>query len=289
MVSQVAELTPSTAARLTGKRRRSSATTSSPRRCRPWSRSRTRSTSRATCRSRGSWGPSRSRRTSCRSASSASREIARASPALAPRFARQRSPRRQGRPGADRGRRQRRGEDRRVPHGEAAHLASMSTLVFLETHDSEPTKGSLGVLAKAASLGGEVAGVALGAGARDGAAKAGAHGAATVYVVEDAALDAPLPQPRVDALEAVVAESGAETVPSPARCSRPTSRRPRGAPRRRAQLGSRTSAPTAATSSASVPRSATPCSSTSAGRRRRASPPSAPARSTRSRRAAALK
>jgi electron transfer flavoprotein alpha subunit len=88
----------------------------------------------------------------------------------------------------------------------------MSTLVFLETHDGEPTKGSLGVLAKALALGGDVSGVALGAGARDAAAKAGAHGAATVYVVEDAALDAPLPQPRVDALEAVVGESGAENV-----------------------------------------------------------------------------
>jgi electron transfer flavoprotein alpha subunit len=33
-----------------------------------------------------------------------------------------------------------------------------------------------------------------------------------VYVVDDAALEAPLPQPRVDALEAVVRESGADTV-----------------------------------------------------------------------------
>ena len=88
----------------------------------------------------------------------------------------------------------------------------MSTLVFLETHDGEPTKGSLGVLAKAASLGGDVAAAVLGAGARDAVAKAGAHGAATVFVAEDGALDAPLPQPRVDALEAVVSESGAETV-----------------------------------------------------------------------------
>ncbi len=37
-------------------------------------------------------------------------------------------------------------------------------------------------------------------------------GAATVYVVDDAAFAAPLPQPRVDALEAVVAASGAENV-----------------------------------------------------------------------------
>ena len=88
----------------------------------------------------------------------------------------------------------------------------MSTLVFLESHDGELTKGALGVLSKAATLGGDVAGAVLGSGVRDAAAKAGAYGASTVYVVEDEALAAPLPQPRVDALEAVVAESGAENV-----------------------------------------------------------------------------
>ena len=88
----------------------------------------------------------------------------------------------------------------------------MSTLVFLESHDGELTKGGLGLLSKAATLGGDVAGVVLGSGVRDAAAQAGAYGASTVYVVEDVALAAPLPQPRVDALEAVVAESGAETV-----------------------------------------------------------------------------
>jgi len=89
----------------------------------------------------------------------------------------------------------------------------MTTLVFLESHDGELTKGALGVLGKAASLGGgDVAGVVLGSGIRDTAAAAGAFGASTVYVVDDAALEAPLPQPRVDALEAVVRESGANTV-----------------------------------------------------------------------------
>jgi electron transfer flavoprotein alpha subunit len=88
----------------------------------------------------------------------------------------------------------------------------MSTLVYLETHDGEPTKGSLGVLSKAAALGGEVAGVLLGSGVRGAAAQAGAHGASRVYVVEDDALTAPLPQPRVDALEAVVREAGAENM-----------------------------------------------------------------------------
>src|SRR6478736_2164727 len=88
----------------------------------------------------------------------------------------------------------------------------MTTLVFLESHDGELTKGGLGVLGKAASLGDDVAGVVLGSGVRDAAAAAGAFGAATVYVVDDEALAAPLPQPRVDALEAVVRESGADTV-----------------------------------------------------------------------------
>ena len=88
----------------------------------------------------------------------------------------------------------------------------MSTLVFLESHDGELTKGALGVLGKAASLGGDVAGVVLGSGVRDAAASAGAFGASTVYVVDDEALAAPLPQPRVDALAAVVEESGADTV-----------------------------------------------------------------------------
>jgi len=88
----------------------------------------------------------------------------------------------------------------------------MATLVFLESHDGELTKGGLGVLGKAASLGGDVAGVVLGSGVRDAAAAAGGFGASTVYVVDDEALAAPLPQPRVDALEAVVRESGADTV-----------------------------------------------------------------------------
>ena len=88
----------------------------------------------------------------------------------------------------------------------------MTTLVFLESHDGELTKGGLGVLGKAASLGDDVAGVVLGSGVRDAAAAAGAFGASTVYVVDDEALGAPLPQPRVDALEAVVRESGADTV-----------------------------------------------------------------------------
>jgi electron transfer flavoprotein alpha subunit len=87
-----------------------------------------------------------------------------------------------------------------------------TTLVFLEHRGSELSKNALGVLGKAAALGGDVAGVVLGSGVDGVAAAAGGYGATVVYVVDDPALEAPLPQPRVDALEAVVKESGAENV-----------------------------------------------------------------------------
>ena len=56
----------------------------------------------------------------------------------------------------------------------------MPTLVFLETHDGEPTKGGLGVLSKAASLGDDVAGVVRGPRGRGAAGGGGAHRAAVV-------------------------------------------------------------------------------------------------------------
>jgi electron transfer flavoprotein alpha subunit len=87
----------------------------------------------------------------------------------------------------------------------------MRSLVFLEHAGDEITKGSLGVLGKAASLG-EAVGAVLGSGVADVAATAGRYGASTVYVVDDAALAAALPQPRVDALEAVVRHAGADNV-----------------------------------------------------------------------------
>lgn len=88
----------------------------------------------------------------------------------------------------------------------------MSTLVFLEHHDGEIQKGALGVLARALALGGDVAGVVVGHGVADVAATAGTFGAPRVYVVDAPAFEAPLPQPRVDALEAVVAAAGAENI-----------------------------------------------------------------------------
>ena len=89
----------------------------------------------------------------------------------------------------------------------------MPTLVFLEHHEGELQKGPLGVLARATSLeDGEVAGAILGAGAAALAEQAGSHGAAKVWVAEDPALEAPLPQPRVDVLAKVVEAGGYDTV-----------------------------------------------------------------------------
>jgi electron transfer flavoprotein alpha subunit len=84
--------------------------------------------------------------------------------------------------------------------------------VFLEHHEGQLQKGSLGVLSKAATLGEEVAGVVLGPGVKDLAAEAGKFGAAKVFVAEAPELEAPLPQPRVDALAHLVREQDIDTV-----------------------------------------------------------------------------
>jgi len=86
------------------------------------------------------------------------------------------------------------------------------TLVFLEHHEGSIAKGSLGVLAKAAQIGGDVAAVLIGADVRGLAERAGAFGARTVWVADDASLAAPLPQPRVDVLAKLVADAGFDTV-----------------------------------------------------------------------------
>src|SRR5438067_11311032 len=82
------------------------------------------------------------------------------------------------------------------------------TLVFLEHHEGAVQKGSLGVLAKAAALGGELAGVLVGSGVRDVASGVGG----TVWVADDERLAAPLPQPRVDVLAKLVRDEGFDTV-----------------------------------------------------------------------------
>ena len=109
----------------------------------------------------------------------------------------------------DRGRRQRRPEDHRLPHGKEA---GMSTLVFLEHHGSSIQRGALGVLGKAAQIDPETAGVIVGSGVREVAAGAGRYGAKRVFVADDAALEAPLPQPRVDVISKLVGEGGFDTV-----------------------------------------------------------------------------
>ena len=88
----------------------------------------------------------------------------------------------------------------------------MTTLVYVEHHDGEPVKSTLGVLSKAASLGGEVAAAVAGSGVGALAEGLGRYGAARVYVADDPALEAPLPQPRVDVLSRLVRDEGIETV-----------------------------------------------------------------------------
>ena len=101
----------------------------------------------------------------------------------------------------------------------------MPTLVFVEHHEGEAAKGSLGVLAKAASLGDEVAAVVLGEDVRGVAEGLGAYGASRVHVGDDPALAAPLPaaarrRPR----EARRARAGTTPCSSRRASSLPTSR-----------------------------------------------------------------
>ena len=84
--------------------------------------------------------------------------------------------------------------------------------VFVEHHEGQLQKGSLGVLSKAATLGEEVAAVLLGPGTKELAKDAGRFGAQKVFVAEDPELEAPLPQPRVDALAQLVGERDVGTV-----------------------------------------------------------------------------
>ena len=88
----------------------------------------------------------------------------------------------------------------------------MATLVYVEDHDGAPLPSALGVLSKAAELGGEVAAVVCGSGVRALADGLGAYGASRVYVADDEALASPLPQPRVDVLARLVEERPFDTV-----------------------------------------------------------------------------
>ena len=68
------------------------------------------------------------------------------------------------------------------------------------------------MLSKAATLDEEVTGVVLGSGVTELASQAGKFGAAKVLVVDKPELEAPLPQPRVDALASIVKDRGFDTV-----------------------------------------------------------------------------
>ena len=88
----------------------------------------------------------------------------------------------------------------------------MSTLVFLEHHGGAIQKGPLGVLSKAASLDPDTAGVLIGSSVASLAADAGRYGAKRVFVAEDASLEFPLPQPRVDVISRLVRDQGFDNV-----------------------------------------------------------------------------
>jgi electron transfer flavoprotein alpha subunit len=83
----------------------------------------------------------------------------------------------------------------------------VKTLVFLEHADGAVTKASLGVLAKARSLG-DAAGVVAGSGVRGVAESVGG----VVYVADDERLASPLPAPRVDVLARLVRDEGFDVV-----------------------------------------------------------------------------
>ena len=88
----------------------------------------------------------------------------------------------------------------------------MSTLVFLEHHGDAIQKGPLGVLTKAVSLDPDTSGVVVGSGVGSLAEQAGKYGAKKVFVADDASLEAPLPQPRVDVIAKLVQEHGFDNV-----------------------------------------------------------------------------
>jgi electron transfer flavoprotein alpha subunit len=89
----------------------------------------------------------------------------------------------------------------------------MSVLVYVEHHGDQLSKGSLGVLAKAAELDDQVSAVLVGGTqVKALAPEVGRFGAKTVYVAEDESFDPPLPQPRVDVVAKVVGDGSYDTV-----------------------------------------------------------------------------
>jgi electron transfer flavoprotein alpha subunit len=78
--------------------------------------------------------------------------------------------------------------------------------VYAEQAGGQVNASALELLTKARGLGGEVAAVVLGSGAKDVAPALGEHGAATVYAGDDPVFDDHLAQPRVEVLHRLVEE-----------------------------------------------------------------------------------
>jgi electron transfer flavoprotein alpha subunit len=78
--------------------------------------------------------------------------------------------------------------------------------VYAEQAGGQVNASALELLTKARGLGGEVAAVVLGPGAKDAAPALGEHGAATVYAGDDPVFDDHLAQPRVEVLHRLVEE-----------------------------------------------------------------------------------
>src|SRR5437763_17056788 len=79
----------------------------------------------------------------------------------------------------------------------------MTILVFVHHDDGELSPQGLGLLAKAAELGGDVTAFVAGSGIDDGwAGSLGGHGATRVLVADDTARGGRLSQPIVDAPDA---------------------------------------------------------------------------------------
>jgi electron transfer flavoprotein alpha subunit len=88
----------------------------------------------------------------------------------------------------------------------------MRPLVYVEDRDDTALEDSLAVLSHVAALAGEAAAVLCGDGVTGLAADLGAFGAGRVFVADDPALAAPLPQPRVDVLARILGEEESDAV-----------------------------------------------------------------------------
>ena len=85
-------------------------------------------------------------------------------------------------------------------------------LVFVEVRRGSPTPGSIGLLGKARALSGSAAAIVGGPNSAEVAATLGRLGAETVYFSDASEVDAELPAPFVDLIEAVISNAGYRTI-----------------------------------------------------------------------------